>query len=76
MGRKGGKRKIHLIKWEEVVKAKSKGGLGIAPMLVRNLALLCKWSWRFGKEIALWTRILTNQIWIGRQVKMGLRGEH
>lgn len=56
-GDKEAKRKIHLVKWEEVIKPKSEGGLGIVPLRVRNHALLCKWSRRFGREReVVWTR--------------------
>lgn len=42
-----------------MTKPKSKGGLGLVPIEVRNEALLCKWGWHFGKEVnALWIRVL------------------
>lgn len=53
------KRKVHLVAWSDVLKPKSKGGLEIVPIQLRNHALLCKWGWRFGGEReALWVRIL------------------
>ncbi|KAK2639941.1 hypothetical protein Ddye_027736 [Dipteronia dyeriana] len=55
----GSKRKIHAVKWEEVCKSKSVGGLGIGRILVKNNGLLTKWIWRFGRERdALWHRVL------------------
>lgn len=44
------KRNVHLVAWSEVLKPKSKGGLGIVSIQSRNQSLLCKWGWRFGRE--------------------------
>ncbi|KAK2648405.1 hypothetical protein Ddye_015894 [Dipteronia dyeriana] len=58
-GDDGSKRKIHAIKWKEVCKSKSAGGLGIGRVQVNNSGLLVKWIWRFGKEKnVLWCRVL------------------
>lgn len=55
-------RKVHLVAWTEVTKAKSKGGSSIVPIHLRNEALLCKWGWHFGRETnALWVRVLTTK---------------
>lgn len=43
-------KKDHLIKLEEVVKSKDKGGLGLHRVKNRNMALLGKWPWRFTNE--------------------------
>lgn len=37
------KRKIHLVKWDEVTKRKDKGGLGIRSVKDKNDCLLAKW---------------------------------
>lgn len=44
-GDKEEKKKVHLVVWSEVTKPKSKGGLGIVPLQIRNQALLRKWNW-------------------------------
>lgn len=41
------KRKINWLSWEVVTRPKEKGGLGIMPLKVVNLAMLSKWWWRF-----------------------------
>ncbi|KAK2640224.1 hypothetical protein Ddye_028019 [Dipteronia dyeriana] len=71
----GSKRKIHAVKWEEVCKSKSVGGLGIGRVLVKNNGLLTKWIWRFGRERdALWHRVLVAKyeflLWPLRKVVM------
>ena len=38
------KRKIHLIKWENVCQCKMKGGLGIISLILMDKALLSKWA--------------------------------
>lgn len=38
------------MKWKEVVKAKTSGGLGLGCSSLKNKALLAKWWWRFGEE--------------------------
>ena len=38
------------MKWSEVVKPKSCGGLGIGDLDLKNWALLAKWWWRFEEE--------------------------
>lgn len=53
------KRKIHLVKWEEVTKSKKQGGLGVRKVRDLNDCLLAKWWWRFATEItALWRRTI------------------
>ncbi|XP_058181191.1 uncharacterized protein LOC131299625 [Rhododendron vialii] len=53
------KKKIHLVKWDEITKKKSDGGLGVKKMLQQNIALLAKWWWRFGKDKeSLWVKVI------------------
>lgn len=50
------------MKWNEVVKPKGAGGLGLGDLRLKNLALLEKWLWRFGKEKeALWRRVIVSK---------------
>ena len=55
----------HLVRWEEVIKPKHKGGLEIGNLILRNKSLLVKWLWRFTRE-----RVMAQgdqkQIWVGR----------
>ena len=44
-----GKKKYHLVQWENVCKPLSKGGLGIRSVEKVNKALLGKWLWRVGE---------------------------
>ena len=41
---------ILLVSWEVIEKPKNEGGLGVGNLVVKNLALLFKWWWRFSKE--------------------------
>ncbi|XP_071718424.1 uncharacterized protein [Rutidosis leptorrhynchoides] len=40
-------RKIHWVKWSEIIKSKEKGGLGVVSYDSLNKALLYKWRWRY-----------------------------
>ena len=52
-------KKIHLVKWSTICKAKSKGGLGVRSFLLFNKTLLCKWCWCFTSERdLLWKKII------------------
>ncbi|RVX15392.1 hypothetical protein CK203_009286 [Vitis vinifera] len=49
----------HLVSWDAVCKPRVKGGLGFGKILLRNLALLRKWLWRFPrKSTALWHQVI------------------
>ncbi|XP_028096961.1 uncharacterized protein LOC114296820 [Camellia sinensis] len=53
------RRKIHLVKWEEITKIRDQGGLGIRRLKDVNECLLAKWWWRFCVEDkSLWKRVL------------------
>lgn len=50
---------MHLVKWEEVIKPKAVGSLGLSNLEFKNWAILAKWWWRFGEEReALWRGII------------------
>ncbi|PSR84913.1 Endonuclease [Actinidia chinensis var. chinensis] len=54
-----GKKKLHFLSWETVIRRKEAGGLGIKQLLAHNSALLAKWWWRFGSEKnALWYKVI------------------
>ncbi|KAJ9557471.1 hypothetical protein OSB04_012085 [Centaurea solstitialis] len=52
-------KKIAWIAWESVLSDFGHGGLGIGSLKAQNLALLCKWWWRFKtEEIPLWKQVI------------------
>lgn len=56
------KRKVHLVKWEEVTKSINQGGLGISRIRDMNVCLLIKWWWRFAnEETALWKKVICSK---------------
>lgn len=46
----GDKKKMHLVKWSEVIKPNSDGGVSLGSVELKNRALLAKWWWRFREE--------------------------
>ncbi|WMV41678.1 hypothetical protein MTR67_035063 [Solanum verrucosum] len=53
------KKKFHLVKWEEVIKNKKEGGLGIRNMKKQNKSLMLKWLWKFMTgENMLWREVI------------------
>ncbi|CAN1807687.1 Putative ribonuclease H protein At1g65750 [Linum perenne] len=55
------KNKIHWVSWDKVKTAKKLGGLGVHDLKSLNLALLCKWVWRYGVERTTWWRRLVDE---------------
>jgi hypothetical protein len=56
------KRKICWVKWVDICKPKSEGGLGIRDLRLVNLSLLAKWRWKLlmnGDEV--WKRIIVSK---------------
>ena len=53
------KKKFHLVKWEEVIKNKKDGGLGIRNMKKQYKSLMLKWRWKFiTGENMLWREMI------------------
>lgn len=49
------RRKVHLVRWQELMSLKVKEGLGIRSIADMNDCMLLKWWWRYGVEDkALW----------------------
>ena len=48
-----------LVKWELVQQPRSRGGLGVGDLVIKNAALLFKWWWRYAsEENAFWRRVI------------------
>ncbi|KAG2411395.1 hypothetical protein I3760_Q000600 [Carya illinoinensis] len=68
--------KFHLVKWEQVCRPLSGGGLGVRNLRTFNRALLGKWMWRFAKEHdSLWKLVVEKKYgglwgeWCTREVR-------
>lgn len=62
------KRKLLLMKWNDVVKVKALSGLGLGCFALKDCALLAKWRWRFRVETeALWRRIFVAKFGEGQR---------
>lgn len=57
-----GVKKITWVRWSDVCKPKSGGGLGVRDLMVLKVYLLGKWRWRLltGEE-ALWMKVLVSK---------------
>ena len=63
MGRRALEKKVHLVKWSIVYKAKSKGGLGGRSLSLFNETFLYKWCWNFASERdSLWKKIIRGKL--------------
>ena len=49
-GQQGEKRKIHWLKWGEMTKAKTEGGMGFCDLVLHNDSLLAKQAWRLMED--------------------------
>ncbi|XP_028101367.1 uncharacterized protein LOC114300710 [Camellia sinensis] len=68
------KKKLHMVKWEEVTMKKSLGGLVIKRLEDFNECLLAKWRWRYGTEdTTLWKDIVISMAAFMGDVGNGLR---
>ena len=51
--------KFHLVKWDELIGSKKKGGLGVRNLKIQNQSLMMKWLWRLASsEQALWKELI------------------
>lgn len=49
------KKKIHLVKWDDLLLGKKEAGLGIKNLRIQNQSLLMIWLWRFvSDEQSVW----------------------
>ncbi|KAL0005366.1 hypothetical protein SO802_012927 [Lithocarpus litseifolius] len=56
------KRKLHMVSWSTITKAKKEGGLGLQAAKPKNLALMAKLNWRYKMEKDKdWARVLSNK---------------
>ncbi|GKD90734.1 RNA-directed DNA polymerase, eukaryota, reverse transcriptase zinc-binding domain protein, partial [Tanacetum coccineum] len=52
-------RKMMLIRWENILASKSKGGLGVSSLYASNRALIFKWIWRLFTNCSLiWANLI------------------
>nr|GEZ76372.1 RNA-directed DNA polymerase, eukaryota, reverse transcriptase zinc-binding domain protein [Tanacetum cinerariifolium] len=59
IGAKQSDRKISWVAWEQVLAAKTSGGLGVSSFFALNHALLLKWVWRFiSQGGSLWYHVI------------------
>ena len=55
-------RKPHLVNWKTVCLDKSYGGLGVRSLSKMNIALFCKWCWRFANDRdSLWRLVISTK---------------
>nr|GEZ33396.1 RNA-directed DNA polymerase, eukaryota, reverse transcriptase zinc-binding domain protein [Tanacetum cinerariifolium] len=68
-------RKMMLIKWDNALASKEKGGLGVSSFYALNCALTFKWIWRFRTQgSSLWSRVI--KLIHGEDGKVGKSFKH
>lgn len=81
LGGNSGVKKIAWVKWEDICKPFSEGGLGLKNLGAFNKALVGKWVWKFmeGKE-RLWQKVVKARhevpSWLGRGKRMDEKGRN
>nr|GEV91024.1 RNA-directed DNA polymerase, eukaryota, reverse transcriptase zinc-binding domain protein [Tanacetum cinerariifolium] len=56
---KVGSKKAIWVKWNDVLKDKARGGLGVASLYALNRGLLVKWYWKFfNQNSSLWAKVI------------------
>lgn len=56
-----GKKKYHLVNWDEICQPKDQGGLGVTDLDVKNISLLCKWLWKLENEEGDWQEVIRSK---------------
>ena len=56
-----GKKKYHLVNWQQVCQPKDQGGLGVLDLNIMNICLLCKWIWKIENEEGLWQQLIRSK---------------
>ncbi|MCI08983.1 putative non-LTR retroelement reverse transcriptase, partial [Trifolium medium] len=58
-GGKSGRKRINWVKWDDVCKPKSEGGLGVRDIRAINISLLTKWRWKLlTDDRSLWKEVI------------------
>jgi hypothetical protein len=61
-GSRNGRKLVNWVKWEDVCKPKSLGGLGVRDLRVVNISLLTKWKWRLLSSSSLmWKEVIRSK---------------
>ncbi|KAG5609688.1 hypothetical protein H5410_020969 [Solanum commersonii] len=56
------KKKIHLVKWEELTMSKKEGGVSIRDVKMKNKSLMMKWLWKLAtSDNLLWKEVIITQ---------------
>jgi len=56
------KKKLHLVKWNDITRPKNIGGLGIQKLRDKNNALLASLAWRlFNSPNAMWAKVILSK---------------
>lgn len=72
--RHGGKRGIHLLKWETLIKPKEKGSANLRPAREMNWSLLAKLAWRLlTSEGSVWGEVVIAKYGLKKEDEAYLR---